>query len=352
MAIQKFLNGRCRGHFRYKGKKYYGPTVDTAKEAKAWVKSKVESLIHLEKRGPILMYSTASKRYLADCKARVQPGTYADKFRYLREFAEFIGDDFSVENVTTSVAKEFIACTQRSSTNKSANRRLGEMKTFWKWLGDEVTANPWTKVEKYGEEAFMKHVPRSEDVAKVLNKAGSRQKSILLFLLNTGARIGEVYQLTWEDIDFERDPLRLWTRKRKNGNRQPRSIPISGPLRELLEELLENRAPGDKYVFINPNTGKPYGRLQPAVRYMMRDLCRAAAVKHFGFHSLRHYVARMLIEGGQAHIGDIQSLFGHQNATTTDIYLKSLTASPVSHVAPYIEDDVIKKTMAATPKGA
>ncbi len=91
-------------------------------------------------------------------------------------------------------------------------------------------------------------------------------------------------------------------------------------------------------------------RLQPAVRYMMRDLCKAAGVRHFGFHALRHYVARMLVEGGNANLGDIQVLYGHQNATTTDIYLKSLAASPVSHVAPYIEDDVLKKTLAAATK--
>ena len=85
---------------------------------------------------------------------------------------------------------------------------------------------------------------------------------------------------------------------------------------------------------------------------MMRDLCKAAGVKQFGFHALRRYVTRMLVEGGNANIGDIQVLYGHQRATTTDIYLKSLAASPVNHVGPYIEDDVIKKTIAALRKNA
>ena len=85
---------------------------------------------------------------------------------------------------------------------------------------------------------------------------------------------------------------------------------------------------------------------------MMRNLCKAAEVKQFNFHALRHFVARMLAQGGQANFGDIQVLLGHQKATTTDIYLKSLESSPMSHVGPYIEADVIKKTLAALHEDA
>ena len=255
-----------------------------------------------------------------------------------------------ISSLSHSEAKRYGALVREERRNKAANRRIGELKTFWKWLGDEVPNNPWAKVEKYGEEKFSKYVPLPEDVGKVLSKADIRQKSLLLFLLCTGARVGEAYQLEWGDVDFDQGILRLWTRKRNHGNREARTIPIPITLRELLENLTKTKDINTTHVFINPNTGEPYKRQQPAVRNMMRDLCEAAEVKHFRFHALRHYVARMLVEGGQTNLGDIQALYGHQNATTTDIYLKSLTGSPVGHIAPYIEEDVINKTMAATSK--
>lgn len=75
----------------------------------------------------------------------------------------------------------------------------------------------------------------------VFKATNARQKELLFFLLNTGARIGEVYQLEWSDIDFDRGILCLWTRKRKHGNREARSVPMSTALRALLENLAGKR---------------------------------------------------------------------------------------------------------------
>jgi site-specific recombinase XerD len=49
------------------------------------------------------------------------------------------------------------------------------------------------------------------------------------------------------------------------------------------------------------------------------------------------------MSGGNATLVDIQLLLGHQRATTTDIYLRSLSSS-ISHVAQFIEEDVLPKT--------
>jgi integrase len=56
----------------------------------------------------------------------------------------------------------------------------------------------------------------------------------------------------------------------------------------------------------------------------MGCLCRKAKVKKFTFHNLRHYGASKLAEAGVS-ITDIQYLLGHQRATTTDIYLQSIS---------------------------
>jgi integrase len=250
--------------------------------------------------------------------------------------------DFPVKNVDTATARQFIVATHEERGDKAANRRRGEMIAFWSWLSEEVPRNPWKSVKKYGEEEKVKYVPPAEDIRKVLTEADEREKSMLVFLLNTGARIGELYQLEWCDVCL--DPgdagyIRLWTRKRRRGSRQARNMPLTGPLRALLEKLHGNRAAGDTHVFINPHTKTAYNRQQPIVRDMMTRLCNAAEVTHFGFHSLRHYFACMLAESG-ATLAEIQVLLGHQNATTTDRYLKALRASPVSHMSPRIEEAV------------
>ena len=62
----------------------------------------------------------------------------------------------------------------------------------------------------------------------------------------------------------------------------------------------------------------------PNLRYLMAELCKKAKVKEFGFHSLRHYLASILIDSGKATLRDTQNFLGHQRATTTDLYLKGL----------------------------
>ena len=94
------------------------------------------------------------------------------------------------------------------------------------------------------------------------------------------------------------DSIVLWTRKRKNGSRQARSIPIGDNLKEVLKRYEEKRT--SIYVLVNPETEGPYKKSQPSIKYMLKRLCNKAAVKAFGFHSLRHYFASCLLSTGRA----------------------------------------------------
>jgi integrase len=55
----------------------------------------------------------------------------------------------------------------------------------------------------------------------------------------------------------------------------------------------------------------------------MKTLCRLAGVPCFQFHALRHAGASWL-DRNNIPIGTIQRLLGHENRTTTEIYLHSI----------------------------
>ena len=341
MAIRAHGRDKYRAYFKYQGKQY-SKIVKTKAEGKTWEVKMKEALKKAEAQPPSLMFSAVSAMYLADSKARVQPITMQEKYRHLTEFAEFVEHDFPAEELDIGTAKAFIAHIQKDKGNKSANRRLGDLKACWNWHRHALPVNPWKGVKKYPEEEYVKYVPPPEDVEAVLKKASAWQKRLLSFLLSTAARVGEAYQLTWNDVNFERNTVSLWTRKRKGGARQSRLVPLSPSLRAMLEDMQAEREADNPYVFINPHTNAPHQRLQPSVRYLLKRLCKAAGVRQFGFHALRHYVSQRLMTGGNATLVDIQLLLGHQRATTTDIYLPSLSSS-ISHVAQFIEEDVLPR---------
>ena len=57
----------------------------------------------------------------------------------------------------------------------------------------------------------------------------------------------------------------------------------------------------------------------------MKDLCKKAGVKYFGFHAIRHHVASFLADSHKAtHHNQIQQMLRHRRLSTTDHYIKTL----------------------------
>lgn len=58
----------------------------------------------------------------------------------------------------------------------------------------------------------------------------------------------------------------------------------------------------------------------------MKGLCKKAGVKYFRFHPIRHLGASLL-DNAHVGIGSNQHILGHENRTTTEIYLHSIGES-------------------------
>jgi integrase len=45
----------------------------------------------------------------------------------------------------------------------------------------------------------------------------------------------------WDDINFEKNAIRLWTSKRRGGNKEPRVIAMHPELREIIDKRLTKK---------------------------------------------------------------------------------------------------------------
>jgi len=137
-----------------------------------------------------------------------------------------------------------------------------------------------------------------------------KHRLLLMFLYYTGIRLNEVTHLRWEDIDFERGVIHL---KIAKGEKE-RIIFLHNNLKRFIEYF--NLKKGG-FVFIS-NFGKKYGKR--AVQMVVKNAAKRAGIgKRITPHTLRHSFATHLLEGG-ADIRHIQSLLGHKNLQTTQIY--------------------------------
>lgn len=175
--------------------------------------------------------------------------------------------------------------------------------------------DPCTLIKRKSTDKRMKYVPPQEDFDKVINLAKGEDRQFLLVLKHTLARINEVYNLTWDDVDMESRQITLWTRKKKGGARTPRHLTINDTLFNVLSSI--ERVDG--HVFINRDTGKPYDDRKK----LIMGLCAKANVKRFTFHAFRHFGASQLAMKGVS-LPEIQMILGHDNVITTSRYIQSL----------------------------
>lgn len=295
----------------------------TLQEARVWELAMMQSpsVSHQS-----LMYSQGCSQYISDCELRIALNTLREKKKHLREFARYIREecrlqDCAMDDVTLSIARDFINGIMTQNGAKTANRRIRTLKALWNWHRSDLNGNPWQAVKPFPEEEFIKYVPPKIDIEKVLDAAELQERDILMFISYTGARLSEALKLKWEDVLD--GSVRLWTHKSKYGSKTARLVPIGSTLHEMLMRR-HPQSEGSPYVFVNPITHGPYSRNQPSICHMLKRLCRKAGVREFGFHALRHYFASSLMKTQKATLCDIQHVLGHQRATTTDTYLHSL----------------------------
>jgi integrase len=171
-------------------------------------------------------------------------------------------------------------------------------------------------VDKLSVEQPKKVIPTPGEMSKILLAAG-KNRPLLLVLFHTLGRIDEVLRLKWEDINWERHEVRLWTRKRRGGNWQYDWLPMNAELKKVLGDLWQKRHQ-DQWVFANPRTGGRY-----TDRFdLMRRICQRAGVRRYTYHTIRHFVASYLYDKEKRPLPEISKLLRHTNFQTTERYLQ------------------------------
>ena len=273
-----------------------------------------------------------SQAYLDYAKAQFAYVTYDEKRVMFKRVLKEIDPTLPVSELTPGHVQAYITKQKLERSGYAANKDRKNLVAAWNWgieyMNPNLSRPNPCQVKKMPEVRSPRYMPPEEDFWKVYNLAIGQDRVMLLAFLHLAARRGEIFRLTWDDVDFRNNQIRLWTRKRHGGDLEFDWLPMTKMLKEALLWWQENRPiKDDPHVFLclekknfcQEVYGKPFKHRQ----HFMGNLCERAQVKPFGFYSIRHLTASTLCKLGFV-IADIQSVLRHQSATTTAKYIKSL----------------------------
>jgi integrase/recombinase XerC len=155
-------------------------------------------------------------------------------------------------------------------------------------------------------------------VAEEDGPLSKRDCAMVEVLYASGARVSELCGLDLQDIDYERNTIRVIGK----GNKE-RTIPLGNPAMRALDAWLKEGRPSlagdksDRAVFLGARGKRIDQRTVRTVVYHALEALEGAV--KLGPHALRHSAATHLLEGG-ADLRTVQEILGHASLATTQIY--------------------------------
>jgi site-specific recombinase XerD len=256
--------------------------------------------------------------YLDYVKASKSPQTYEIYKHSLQRFLTSVGN-IPIENVNLRHMDLFISQSAKTMKNVTLNTQIRAIKSFFscckRWQITQINPIEGTRQLRVPQKipAYMSY----EELHRLLEIIKSDQwlYDIVKFAAYTGARLGEITNLDWKNIDLENRNIYIQSSinfQVKSG--KMRTIPMSDEIRTLLVE----RCAREGLVFKGRRRQK---KIYPV--YLSRQFKKAIREHGFNeelhFHSLRHTFASILAQKGVS-LHFIQKLLGHSNISVTQIY--------------------------------
>lgn|SRR3989338_734125 len=199
--------------------------------------------------------------------------------------------------------------TKKKYTNITANLAISSLKFFF---SEVVKKNVCQGISRPKRENHLPTVLSKEEVKRIIESANNiKHRLILKCLYGMGLRVSEIVNLKINDIDFDREVVKIAVAK---GNKQ-RYVMLPEELKSDFKNYMALEKP-TKYLFYGRNSKYTIKSVQKIFEYAIK---KAGIKKDASCHTLRHSFATHLLEQG-IDIRYIQALLGHSRLQTTQIY--------------------------------
>ena len=304
-------------------------------------KSKIETLKRAENIEFELMRELAKKReekvpfrweeWFDECMKRMKlelmPSTIAGYETQLRKWIHPHWTGKDLDTITKSEVYDLIFEKCEGFKTQYTRRNILKMvkRIFQMAVEDGILVrNPCVGINVRVAEVQQKVLTNTE-VETFLSHAESanhRFYPVWAMALMTGMRSGELYALTWNDVDLDARTIQVskaWNSKcgiTPTKTRRSRVVPISDELLSFLKEMKLEAKPDDPNVL--PRLAEWEHGEQARVT---REFCEGVGITSVKFHDLRAtFITNLLARG--VPLAVVMSMVGHSELKTTNGYLR------------------------------
>jgi integrase/recombinase XerD len=251
----------------------------------------------------------------------------------LGEFVDYCvqNEVVNVENISYSHVRQYLLdCQERGNKAGTINTKLLRIRAFLNYMVEcEVIKNNPAKKVKMQKDDVRIDVFNDDQIRQMLSfyrRIKQRDKSyvayrdymIIVTILGTGIRRGEIINLQWNDIDFINKSISVFGKTRRK-----ETIPITD---KLLKELAGYQSfckqywgNMSDYVFVKRDNKKLTENALMLVFQYLRKKMNFSDVR-VSAHTFRHTFCHRLAMSGMSSFA-IQKLMRHQSITVTMKYV-------------------------------
>lgn len=229
-----------------------------------------------------------------------------------------------VEKISKEVLNDYILYLKDNYKESSYLRKVASLKSFNNYLiSIDMPGNDYIELleAKKREKRLPKYLSQNEiddflNNLDVTTNSEIRNKAMFETLYATGMRVSEIINIKVQDVNLENMTIRVEGKGKKQ-----RIVILNETAVSSLENYMENARIQlmdelTDYLFLNQ---KGHKMTRQGFNYILKQKAKEVGIVDISPHIFRHSIAtHMLNNGGDLRL--IQTLLGHANITTTEIY--------------------------------
>lgn len=215
-----------------------------------------------------------------------------------------------INEVRTVDIASLINETAQAGHKISANRFLASIRACLQaaWRIDKIESNPAMKVKPFSENAGRERTLTDDELDRFYNAVDrikdDHVRAAFYFLMDTGARLSEVLNAKWQDVDLDEKIWRIPTTK----SGKPQKL----PLHPVTVAMLAGLPKAGDYIIVGKDSRKPRKDLKKPWMRIQKE----AEIMDVTIHDLRRTFGRLVERAAGGHM--TQRLLRHSDPRTTE----------------------------------